>query len=499
MDARTEAREAAGNAIIGSRMNPRVVIAGAGMSGMVMAISLLEAGFNDITIYEKADRIGGTWRENTYPGLACDVPAHMYTYSFAPNPDWNNRFAEGWQIQQYFERICAEKGLEKYIQFNAEIVNASYRDGSWEIDLKDGARDFADFFVSATGVLHHPLYPDIEGLESFAGEMFHSARWNHDVDLKGKRIGIIGTGSTASQIVPAIIDDVAHLTLFQRTAQWIATAPNKTYTDKDKARVRNVPFLGKILHKFYTRLFEMTTEAVTGNEKMHKRLDDNVRQNLERNVKDPVLKAKLTPDYQAACKRLIMSNDFYPAIQKDNAALVTESIERIVPGGVVTSDGKTHELDILVLATGFKAHNFMRPMTMTGVGGLTLEEAWDVAPRGYRSVAIPGFPNFFMLVGPNTPIGNFSLIATSEIQAAYIVKILKGFCKGEYRSLMPSEAATQKFNDAVKEGMKKTIWVTGCSSWYFDKDGNSALWPWAFKRFKQEMKNPMLDEYELTR
>lgn len=477
----------------------RVAVIGAGMSGILAAIKLREAGITDLAIYEKADRLGGTWRDNTYPGLSCDVPSHLYTYSFEPNPDWSHRFSPGAEIQAYFERVAAKYDVEPLINYNAEVARAAYEDGKWRLEIKDGRTDIVDILITATGVLHHPVYPRIDGLDSFAGACFHSARWDHDVSLAGKRVGIIGTGSTGVQILPAIVDEVASISLFQRTPQWILPLPNPEHSEEEKAAFRRSPELLRATYLDLAERFQNTfARAVVGDSAQMQRIAHACRANLDENVSDPELRRKLTPDYQVACKRLIMSDQFYPAIQKPNAHLVTETITRIEPAGVRTADGRLHELDVLVLATGFDGHRFMRPMQIVGRDGRTLDDAWADANEAYRSVAVPGFPNFFTMVGPNSPIGNFSLIMISEMQLAYIMQLIDLIRSGVYREVAPTPAATARFNAAIKEAMKGTVWVTGCRSWYLDKNGNPAMWPWTFERFEAEMAKPDLDEFELV-
>ncbi|HZD25698.1 MAG TPA: NAD(P)/FAD-dependent oxidoreductase [Alphaproteobacteria bacterium] len=469
------------------------------MSGILSAIRLIERGLTDFTIYEKAGRLGGTWRDNTYPGLSCDVPSHVYSYSFELNPEWSHRFSPGAEIRAYFEGVARKYGVEPHIRYNSEIVRADYVDGRWRLMARDGLVDTVDFVIAATGVLHHPVYPDIEGLDSFAGACFHSARWDHGVDIRGKRVGIIGTGSTAIQILPAIVDEVGKVSLFQRTAQWILPLANPAYTEEEKAAMRRSPeALRQSYDHWADRFVNTFARAVIGDSAEMKRIEDACRANLDENVHDPELRRRLTPDYKVACKRLIMSDAFYPALQKPNAALVTEGIERIEPAGVRTRDGRLHELDVLVLATGFDGHAFVRPMQVTGRHGQTLDAAWAQASEAYRSVAVPGFPNFFMLVGPNSPIGNFSVIMISELQVNYILQLVDLVREGGCRAIAPCEEATRRFNAAIKEAMKGTVWVTGCRSWYLDKNGNPAMWPWSFERFRDEMQRPVLEDFELV-
>ncbi len=473
-------------------------IIGAGMSGILTAIKLREAGHHDFTIYEKADLLGGTWRDNTYPGLSCDVPSHLYRYSFEPNAEWSRWFSPGAEIQEYFEGVAEKYGIAPLIRFGTEITRAEFRDGRWHLETGDGEREVFDIVICATGVLHRPVMPDIAGLEDFAGSSFHSARWDHDVALEGRRVGIVGTGSTAIQIVPAIVDRVAHVSLFQRTAQWVLPLPNPSYSEEEKEAFRSTPDLMQETYDNLDGRFRATfARAVIGDREQMAKLEAQCRQNLEENVHDNRLRGRLTPDYRVACKRLVMSDDFYPAIQRPNAELVTSGIERIEAAGVRTRDGNLHELDVLVLATGFDAHSFMRPMQVVGRDGLTIDQAWSDATEAYRSVAVPGFPNFFMLIGPNSPIGNFSVIMISEMQLAYVMQLVDLVHQGRCREIAPKAESTRRFNDALKGAMKGTVWVTGCKSWYLDANGNPALWPWPFERFAEEMQRPDLDDFEL--
>ena len=349
----------------------RFAIIGAGMAGILSGIKLTEAGATDFTIYEKSDRFGGTWRENTYPGLACDVPSHLYSYSFAPNPDWSHQFSPGPEIHAYFERVAHEHGLEAKTRFGEEIVSCELHDGRWQLRTANGTRDEVDVVIAATGVLHHPKYPDIEGLDSFGGAMFHSSRWDHDVSLDGKRVGVIGTGSTAVQIVGAIADRVGHLDLFQRTAQWVLPQENPAFTDEEQASFRADPSKLTELHESLSRAFGIFANAVVDAESQEAHwIQSACLANLENSVVDPDLRERLRPEYRAACKRLIISPNFYEAMQAPQTELVTEAIEAVVPEGVRTKDGVLHELDVLVLATGYHADAFMRPMNIVGRDGV---------------------------------------------------------------------------------------------------------------------------------
>jgi cation diffusion facilitator CzcD-associated flavoprotein CzcO len=368
------------------------------MAGILSAIKLLEAGFKDVTVYEKADRIGGTWRENTYPGLTCDVPSHSYTYSFEPNPDWTRQLPPGAEIQQYFERTVVKYGVDKLTRFNEEITCCEFREGRWYIETSTGRKDSAEFVIAATGVLHHPAYPDIEGVDRFGGALFHSARWDHNIALDGKRIGIIGNGSTGVQIVSALVDRASKVTHFQRTPQWIMPVENPEFTEQEKAAFqadRDLLLRMRNDETYLANVERFTTGISHPDSKEMKEIEDIVLANLENSVADPALREQLRPNYRAACKRLIFSPDYYQAIQQPDARVVTQGIECIEETGVRTTDGELHGFDLIVLATGFRADQFMRPMRIIGRNKVTLERAWARRPSAYRSVAIADFPNRF--------------------------------------------------------------------------------------------------------
>jgi cation diffusion facilitator CzcD-associated flavoprotein CzcO len=477
---------------------PRVAVIGAGMSGILATIELQRAGIDDVVVYEKADRLGGTWRENTYPGLTCDVPSHFYSYSFALNPEWSHRFAPGAEIEAYFEDVARRYGVDARIRYGAEVSRCAFEDGRWRLTTGDGRTDEADVVIAATGVLHHPAYPDIAGLDTFAGACFHSARWDHGVPLDGRRVGVIGTGSTAIQIVTALVDRVAALHLFQRTPQWIAPAANPAYTDEEKETFRRERAAMEAIREDTTRAFEdgFANVLVDVDSPMLLAIQQVCEANLD-TVRDPVLREKLRPTYRAACKRLIMSDGFYEAIQRPNATLVTEGIERIEPAGVRTRDGALHELDVLVLATGFRVDRFVRPMRVIGRDGAALDDVWEEGPFAYMALTVPELPNFFMLNGPNGPVGNFSLIEVAELQMRYVMQLIDAVRSGRCRQVSPTRAAMARFDAERREAAKTTIWNTGCKSWYLDASGLPTAWPWTFDRFREDMRAPRLDEFDL--
>jgi len=476
----------------------RFAVIGAGMAGILSAIKLSEAGLTDFTVYEKGDRVGGTWRENTYPGLSCDVPSHLYSYSFALSPDWSYRFSPGPEIQAYFERVAREYDVERHVRFGDEVVRCAFVDGCWHLETASGHRDVVDVVIAATGVLHHPKYPDIEGLGSFEGAAFHSARWDHGVTIDGARLGVVGTGSTGVQIVSAVVDRVEELTLFQRTAQWIMPQENPAYSEEERARYRDDP---AELAETYARLAEMfgvfANAVVDADSPESHMIAEACRDHLDTAVRDPELRERLRPDYRAACKRLVISPDFYEAVQRPNAEVVSSPIAHVEPKGVCTRDGRLHELDVLVLATGFKVDAFMRPMEVVGRRGTRLDDVWAQRPNAYMSISIPEFPNLFMLNGPNGPVGNFSLIEVAELQFGYVMQLVDLLRSGRCREISATHEAMQRHEAARVEATKKTVWATGCRSWYLDDRGVPMVWPWSFDRFRDEMAAPRFDAYEL--
>lgn len=480
----------------------RVVVLGAGMAGILSAIKLREEGYRNIVVYEKGDSVGGTWRDNHYPGLTCDTPSHNYTYSFAPNPEWSRFLSPGTEIRDYFERVVDDFGIRDLIRLKHEITACEYVEGRWVLEIKGGKQDTADIVIAATGVLHHPSYPKINGMDRFEGRLMHTSRWDDEVALDGKRIGVIGNGSTGVQMVSALAGRAEKLKHFQRSAQWIMPVENPDFTEEQKAEFRANP---QLLHDLkydetYMALVKRFTTAAADPDstEMHE-IEDIVRKNLEESVTDPELREKLRPTYRAACKRLIYSPDYYQAIQHPNAELVTEGIECIEPEGIRTRDGKLHELDVIGLATGFNAHMFMRPMRVKGRNGADLEELWAKRPKAYLAISMPDFPNFFMLNGPTGPVGNFSLIEITEFQWDYVSQLMGLLRDGSYREICVSREAMDAYEERRIAKAKTTIFGSGCNSWYLDAEGVPSTWPWDYAAFEKAMETPDLEAYELVK
>ncbi len=484
----------------GNRKDPAVVIIGAGMTGILLVIKLKEAGINNITLLEKKDSVGGTWRENTYPGVACDVPAHAYTYSFAANPEWSSVFAPGKEIHQYFIDVWKQYGVDQYTHFNEAVTSCRYEEGGWTVKTGKNKTYHADLLFTATGLLHKPVTPYFPGKDSFVGDQFHSAEWDHSIDLKGKRIGCIGTGSSAAQYIPELVGlEGADVTVFQRTPQWIVNTENRSYSEKEKQKFRDDPgFIEKTKHRALY-IFEQGTTALTSTKFVdrlkHRLFSWNAKRYLKKSVRDPELLKKLTPDYKMGCKRVIMNSTFYDAIQQPNAHLVTEGIDRIEPNGIRTVDGKEHELDVIIYGTGFDPAAYMRPMEFTGRNGLSIDEAWSKKIQAYRSMLVPGFPNYICMLGPNSPIGNYSVIAMSEVQADYALQLVKHWQAGELQTIEAKPGAMQRWNAMLRERMGNTVWASGCNSWYLDVDGDPLTWPDTWQAWVALMQEPELDDF----
>ena len=480
----------------------RYVIIGAGMAGILAGVRLRQRGEDNFAIYEKGASIGGTWRENRYPGLTCDVPAHCYTYSFAPNPDWTAFYAGGREIESYFQVVFDRFALADVTRFGAEVTRCVYddADGQWHIGLGDGRTDIADVVIAASGVLHHPNVPEIAGLEDFSGPAFHSARWDDRVALDGKRIGVIGNGSTGVQIVTALAVRCEKVVHFQRSPQWIMPVPFFEYSEAERAAFRNDPAAIDAIRygdDYWNGIRRFNKAIIDTNSPEMGEIEAIVLKNLEDSVRDPSLREKLRPDYRAACKRLIYSWGYYDAVQLPTVEVERAAIERVREHGIALADGRFQELDAIVLATGFKADRFIRPTLVKGRHGIDLNDVWSLRPTAYLAVSLPNFPNFFLLNGPTGPVGNFSLIDIAERQWDYIDQLLDVLRTGDNRAISASAAAMEAYEQRRIAAAKTTIFGSGCTSWYLDAQGVPASWPWSYEAFADAMAAPNLQDYEI--
>ena len=471
--------------------DPRIIIVGAGVAGIATAVTLQRKGFHDFTILEKGADVGGVWHWNHYPGLTCDVPSQLYQFSFAPKPDWTGIFAPGDEIQRYLRGVVERFRLEDRLRLNSEVTSTVFTGTKWRVATADGAELEADFVIAATGVLHHAFIPDIPGLDSFHGDVVHTARWDDRIETSGRSIAVIGNGSTGVQIVSALQRDATHITHFVRTPQWVMWAPTRlTQPGVLSAILRRRPTVNRRLYDGLLWGSGILADVTTRPSWRRRLIQNYARLCLRIQIRDRQLRERLTPDYQPLCKRQVVSDTYYRAIQSDNAELVTSAIERVTPGGIRTTDGREIAVDLVILATGFRAHNYVRPVNMQGRDGVDIDDAWAKGPRAYRMTAIPGFPNYFMVLGPNSPTGSIPLHFSAELTAKYIAQWLRRWRDGEFETVEVTDEATTKFNDDVAAALGPTVWNTGCNSWYLTDEGNIDLWPYDRKTMTDMLARP---------
>lgn len=467
------------------------------MSGLCMGIQLRKAGIESFAIYEKADEIGGTWRDNTYPGCACDVPAHLYSYSFDPELQWSRMFAEQPEILRYFRTCASRYGLDEHIRLSTEIVSATFdeREARWRLRTSAGEEHTADVVVCAPGQLNRPRYPDVPGLDQFGGTLFHSARWDHGHDLSGESVAVIGNAASAIQLVPRIAPVVRKLSVFQRSANWIIPKPDRIYSRLER-KLLQVPFIERLYRdSIYWRL-EARFATLGQTNWLRKYAEHLALRHLQEQVPDPELRRALTPDYPIGCKRILISSDYYPALMLPHVELVTSPIERAVPEGLVTGDGRTHATDTIVLATGFDATHFIGPISVRGLEGRSLHEQWAEGAEAYLGVAVSGFPNFFVLYGPNTNLGHNSIIFMVESQVGYVMQCIRALGDRELAWLDVRREVMDRFNREVQERVQGTVWAAGCNSWYKNESGKvTNNWPDYTFRYARRMRAPDLSEF----
>ncbi|MCH8180898.1 MAG: NAD(P)/FAD-dependent oxidoreductase [Proteobacteria bacterium] len=467
------------------------LIVGAGFGGIGMAIALQRQGVREVLICEKASDVGGCWRENTYPGAACDVPSHLYSFSFAPKPDWSRKYAPQPEILAYLREVVARHGLAPWLRLNTEVSELRYLEGEgegeggksdksgvWEARLDDGQTLRARFVVTACGQLSKPLMPRIPGMDSFAGVAFHSARWRHDVDLRGKRVAVIGTGASAIQFIPQIAQQAAQVTVFQRSAPYVIPKPDRPYRAWEQRLFASVPLLQRLSRGWIYLSHEARALAFTRMPWLMAPYRLGFERNLRRQVPDAALRQRLTPDHPLGCKRILISNDFYAAMGRPNVELVSEGVAAIEPQGVRAKDGQLHAADVIVYGTGFAATEFLTPMRVRGRGGLDLHAQWQGGAQAWLGMAVSGFPNLFMLYGPNTNLGHNSIVYMLESQIEHVARCMRGLQQRGQASMEVPPQTESAFNARLQALMRRTVWSAGCTSWYQTADGrNPVNWP----------------------
>ncbi|MET7771241.1 NAD(P)/FAD-dependent oxidoreductase [Nocardia sp. NPDC005366] len=480
----------------------KTIIIGSGFAGLGMAIRLGREGRNDYLVLERGGDVGGTWRDNTYPGAACDVPSHLYSYSFALNPDWSRSFSRQGEIYQYIQDVAARYNvLDKHI-FDCDVTGVRWNSDAarWEISSSKG--DFtAETVVSAVGALCEPALPDIKGINGFEGEIFHSARWNHEADLTGKRVAVIGTGASAIQIVPTIAPKVAHLDVYQRTAPWLLPRMDRPYTLPERLAFKHIPGFQRLSRAAIYAARETQVVGLAKVPALMRGFELLAKAKLRYEIRDPELRRKVTPDFRIGCKRMLISNEYYPALGRPNVDVVTDAIAEVRANSIVTKDGTERPIDALIVATGFHVTDSPAYETITGKDGRTLSEVFDeIGQQGYKGSAIANFPNMFFLLGPNVGLGHSSMVYMIESQINYIADALATVDRMGLRTVEVREDAQADYNRDLQAKLGKSVWNTGgCASWYLDKHGNNTtLWPDFTFEFRRLTKKFDIGAYQMT-
>jgi cation diffusion facilitator CzcD-associated flavoprotein CzcO len=456
----------------------RVAIIGSGFSGLGMAIRLKQEGIEDFVVLERAEELGGTWRDNTYPGCQCDIPSYLYSYSFAPNPNWTRSYPLQAEIQEYLRRCAEDYGVRHHIRFGHEVHESAWDEGERRWRLETGNGGFtADVVVAAVGGLSEPSNPQIPGLDRFEGTVFHSASWDHEHDLSGERVGVIGTGASAIQFVPRIQPHVGALHLFQRTAPWVLPDMDRPIDDRERRLFRRMPSLQRLVRGAIYWGHEATVFVTIVDRRLAKLLERQGRAHLRSQVPDASLRAKLTPRYTIGCKRILLSNDYYPALTKPNVELVTDPIREVRAGSIVTVSGEEREVDTIILGTGFRVHDHPSFAHVRGRAGRSLAEEWQGSPRAYLGTTVPGFPNLFLLVGPNSAGGFNSIVFTSEAHINYAMNCLRTMDRRGLAAVEVRRDVYDSYNRGVDERLRESVWnAGGCQSWYLDAKGRNGVW-----------------------
>jgi cation diffusion facilitator CzcD-associated flavoprotein CzcO len=482
---------------------PRIAIIGSGFAGLCLGIQLKRAGVHAFTIFEKADRLGGTWRDNSYPGAACDVPSMSYCFSFEQKTDWSRMWAPHDEILAYMEH-CAEKyGLGPHLRFGVEIESARFdaEAAVWRLRTATGEEHEAEVLISSVGQLSRPNLPDIPGLDRFQGERFHSARWNHDYDLTGKRVGVIGSAASAIQFIPEIAKQAAKVFIHQRSANWMVPRGDRPFTDREKRRFARHPWLTKLYRWWIWAKLEMRYPLVFHADAWAgKHMARICNEQMRSIISDPALQEELIPDYPPGARRLLISDDYYPALERENVEVVTASIERVLENGIATRDGETRELDAIILATGFESTKFLAPMEIHGLEGRSLEKEWEEGAQAYLGLTVPGFPNFFMTYGPNTNLGHNSILFMIECQAGYILQCIERLRRGDIDLLDLRPEVMRTWGARIQAELGRTVWSQTDHSWYKNEAGRiTNNWAGTTTRYWWQTRKPDFGAYLLRK
>jgi len=479
---------------------PSVIIIGSGFGGIGAAIRLKQQGVSALTIFEKASDIGGVWRDNVYPGAACDVPSHLYSFSFEPKPDWSRRYAEQPEIHAYLKHCANKYGLAPHLKLNTEVTAAAFDEARalWCVTLATGEVHEAQMLVTATGQLNRPLMPQVKGLSSFKGPQFHSARWDHSISLAGQRVAVIGTGASAIQFVPRIAPKAGAVTLFQRSAPYVIPKGDHLYGETARRLFAKLPLVQALSRAKEYVVHETRALGVVSYPVLTGLMKPGFRRLLTESVKDETLLAKLTPDYPVGCKRIMISNDYYAALARPNVSVVTDAIREVTEQGLVTADGELHEADVLIYGTGFAALDFLAPMHITGLQGRELNASWRDGAEAYLGVSVSGFPNLFMLYGPNTNLGHSSIVYMLESQITYLCDAIRHLAQGK-KWLDVKPEVQGAFNARIQQRSKKTVWDSGCTSWYKTASGkNTNNWPGYTFEYRRATRRLRPEDYQIA-
>jgi cation diffusion facilitator CzcD-associated flavoprotein CzcO len=477
-----------------------IAIVGAGFGGVGAAVMLRRAGYRDITVFERGERVGGVWHHNTYPGAACDVPSHLYEFSFEPNPRWSRRFAPQAEIQAYLEDVAHRYGALDRIKTGTDVTRASWQEGQakWRLETSAGSHE-ADVLLTACGQLSVPKVPPLPGLDAFEGPAFHTAKWRHDVDLTGKRVAVIGTGCSAIQVVPAIQPVVEQVDVYQRSPGWTFPKSDFPYSERAKRLFERLPMLQRLDRALVLGFMEFGAAAMTRQHWLLPVLRAMSRRQITKAIDDPELLAKVTPRDEVGCKRVMLTDEWYPTLTKPNVELIADRVAEITPGGVRVQDGGERPADVLVLATGFQSHGFVAPMEIVGATGRTLAEEWGEVPRAYLGLSVPDFPNMFLLYGPNTNGGTGSVIYTIEAGMRHVLSALDELDRSEARRIELRRQTADSFDRELRAALEGTVWHTGCTSWYVDENGNDpSQWPWLWTTYRRRTARVEPGAYQLT-